>query len=97
MTFDAAIGDFVREYRRDQPEYVTAYVATLATNRNIAIYGRDVIDTSLGHRPGTPILDYARNLARHWSGPIIVGGKVRPQTARRRSRPPETCGNASAR
>ncbi len=88
QAIDAATGDLVWEYRRDNPEDVTEYVGNLTTNRNIAIYGRHIIDTSVDNHVfaldaetgrlawQTPILDYTRNPARHSSGPIIAGGKV---------------------
>ena len=88
QAIDAATGDLVWEYRRDNPADVTEYVGNLTTNRNIAIYGRHIIDTSVDNHVfaldaetgrlawETPILDYTRNPARHSSGPIIAGGKV---------------------
>ena len=47
QAIDAATGDLVWEYRRDNPDDVTEYVGNLTTNRNIAIYGRHIIDTSV--------------------------------------------------
>ena len=88
QAIDAVSGDLVWEYRRDNPADVTEYVGNLTTNRNIAIYGRHIIDTSVDNHVfaldaetgrlawETPILDYTRNPARHSSGPIIAGGKV---------------------
>ncbi len=88
QAIDAATGDLVWEYRRESPDDVEEYVGGLTTNRNIAIFGRHIIDTSIdNHVFGldavtgrlaweTAILDYRTNPARHSSGPIIAGGKV---------------------
>ncbi|MCY4076761.1 MAG: PQQ-binding-like beta-propeller repeat protein [Acidobacteria bacterium] len=88
QAIDAATGDLRWEYRRDSPDDVEEFVGNLTTNRNIAIYGRHIIDTSVDNHVfaldavtgelawETPILDYRKNPARHSSGPIIADGKV---------------------
>ncbi len=88
QAIDAATGDLVWEHRRESPDDVEEYVGGLTTNRNIAIFGRHIIDTSVDNHVfaldamtgrlawETAILDYRTNPARHSSGPIIAGGKV---------------------
>ncbi len=88
QAIDAVTGDLRWEYRRDSPDDVEEFVGNLTTNRNIAIYGSHIIDTSVDNHVfaldattgrlawETPILDYRKNPARHSSGPIIAGGKV---------------------
>lgn len=85
---DAATGDGIWEYRRDLPEDLEDFFPVSEINRNIAIYGHLIINTSdddyvfaLDARSGqlvweTEILDYRRNPAQHTSGPIIANGKV---------------------
>ena len=90
QAIDAATGDLLWEYRRDRPDDLGDYlIASLAdTNRNLAIYGNLIIDTSgddhvfaLDATTGelawdTEILDYRVNPANQTSGPIIADGKV---------------------
>ena len=88
QAIDAVTGDLVWEYRRDHPDDLTDYVFTSATNRNIAIYDRLIIDTSAdGYAYAvdavtgrlaweTHVLDYKTLPAAHTSGPIIAGGRV---------------------
>ena len=90
QAIDAVTGDLIWEHRRDVPDDVGEYVfGALATNnRNIAIYDRLIIDTSvddhifaLDVQTGemvweTEVLDYRVNPATQGSGPIIAGGKV---------------------
>ena len=77
------------EHRRDVPDDIAEYVGGLEdTNRNLAIYGRLIIDTSaddyvfaLDATTGrlvweTQILDYKTVPARQSSGPIIANGKL---------------------
>ena len=103
QAIDAVTGDLRWEYRRALPDDVDEYVAGSSTNRNIAIHGSHVIDTSgdgfvyaLDAATGrlaweTQMLDYTVNPARYSSGPIVAGGKV---VAGRSCRPqggPEAC------
>ncbi len=88
QAIDAVTGDLRWEYRRDSPDDIEEYVGGLTTNRNIAIHGRYIIDTSIDNHVfaldaatgrlawETAILDYRTNPARHSSGPIIAGGRV---------------------
>ena len=90
QAIDAATGDLTWEYRRSLPDDVCDFLITslCATNRNLAIYGNLIIDTSvddfvfaLDATSGqmvweTQILDYTKNPANQTSGPIIANGKV---------------------
>jgi alcohol dehydrogenase (cytochrome c) len=86
---DAATGDLRWEHRRDVPDDIATYVGGMEdTNRNLAIYGERIIDTSaddyvfaLDAKTGrlaweTEILDYKTVPARQSSGPIVANGKV---------------------
>ena len=87
QAFDAATGDLIWEYRRSLPSDLGEYFPVPSINRNLAIYGTSIIDTSaddylfaLDARTGelqweTQILDYRRG-AQQTSGPIIADGKV---------------------
>ena len=87
QAIDAVTGDLHWEYRRDLPDDIDDYIRGLAdVNRNVAIHGTLIIDTSnddyiyaVDATTGrlaweTEILDYKVNPARHSSGPIIAGG-----------------------
>ena len=89
QAIDAVTGDLRWEYRRDIPEDVPAVMGGLTeNNRNLAIYGTLIIDTSnddyvyaLDTMTGelaweTQMFDYQVHPARHSSGPIIANGKV---------------------
>ena len=103
QAIDAVTGDLRWEYRRDLPDDVDEYVGGSSTNRNIAIYGSYIIDTSgddfvyaLDAATGrlaweTEILDYTVNPARHSSGPIVAGGKVISGRSCRPQGGPEAC------
>ena len=99
QAIDAISGDLLWEHRREVPENVGD--AGLATNnRNIAIYGSLVIDTSVDDHVfaldattgemawETEILDYETFRALQSSGPIIANGKV---ISGRSCRKPESC------
>ena len=90
QAIDGATGDLIWEHRRDVPDDVGEYVfGALATNnRNIAIYDRLIIDTSVDDHVfaldaatgemvwETEVLDYRVNPATQGAGPIIAGGKA---------------------
>ena len=90
QAIDAASGDLRWEHRRDRPDDLDEYMLASLTdiNRNLAIHGTRIIDTSgddyvfaLDAATGelvweTEILDYRVNPANQSSGPIIAGGKV---------------------
>ena len=88
QAIDAATGDPMWEYRRQLPEDIGKAVPFPAINRNIAIYGTSIIDTSaddyvyaLDAATGklqweTRILDYRQNPAQQTAGPIIAKGMV---------------------
>ncbi len=87
QAFDAASGDVLWEYRRSLPADLADYFPVSSINRNLAIYGDSIIDTSaddfvfaLDARTGelqwqTKIFDYQRG-AQQTSGPIIANGKI---------------------
>jgi alcohol dehydrogenase (cytochrome c) len=87
QAFDAASGDLLWEYRRTLPTDLGDYFPVSSINRNLAIYGDSIIDTSsddfvfaLDARSGelqwqTRILDYKHG-AQQTSGPIIANGKI---------------------
>ena len=90
QAIDAVTGDLIWEHRRDRPDDLADYmIGTLTeTNRNIAIHGELIIDTSMDDHVfalnaetgevvwDTEILDYRVNPANQTSGPITAGGKV---------------------
>jgi alcohol dehydrogenase (cytochrome c) len=85
--FDAATGDLKWQYRRSLPDDLPKYFPVPAINRNLAIYGTLIIDTSaddyvfaLDARTGElawepKILEYQKG-AQQTSGPIIANGKI---------------------
>ena len=90
QAIDAVTGDLVWEHRREVPDDIDEYVFNnlWQNNRNIAIYGSFIIDTSvddhifaLDAATGrlaweTEILNYQVNPAMQSSGPIVADGKV---------------------
>ena len=90
QALDAVTGDLIWEYRRDRPDDLAEYMigSLTDTNRNIAIYGNLIIDTSgddhifaLDAKTGelvweTQVLDYRVHPANQTSGPIVADGKV---------------------
>ena len=90
QAIDAVTGDLVWEHRREVPEDIEEYVFNnlWQNNRNIAIYGNFIIDTSvddyvfaLDAGTGrlaweTKVVDYQEHPAMQSSGPIIANGKV---------------------
>ena len=90
QAIDAETGDLTWEHRRDRPDDLGDYmIGTLTdTNRNIAIHGELIIDTSMDDHIfalhaetgevvwDTEILDYRVNPANQTSGPIVAGGKA---------------------
>ncbi len=89
QAIDAVTGDLKWDYRRDIPDDVVEIMRGLTeNNRNVAVYGNFIIDTSnddyiyaLDMRTGdlaweTQIFDYRVHPARHSSGPIVANGKV---------------------
>jgi alcohol dehydrogenase (cytochrome c) len=84
---DAVTGDIIWEHRRQQPADINDFINQPFINRNLAIHGNLIIDTSadgalfaLDARTGkqvwlTQVLDYKRGI-HHTSGPIVADGKV---------------------
>jgi PQQ-dependent dehydrogenase (methanol/ethanol family) len=87
QALDAKTGQLLWEYRRKLPEDLGKFMPAFTINRNLAIYGNTVIDTSaddfiyaLNVDTGelawqTQILDYKKG-AQQTSGPIIANGKL---------------------
>ena len=90
QALDAVTGDLIWEYRRDRPDDLAEYMigSLTDTNRNLAIHGNLIIDTSgddyifaLDAATGelvweTQVLDYRVHPANQTSGPIVANGKV---------------------
>ena len=88
QAINAATGDLLWEYRRKWPDEVTKVFPVPGINRNLAIYGTAIIDTSaddyvfaLDGMSGdllweTQIVDFRKNAAQQTSGPIIANGKI---------------------
>ena len=91
QALDAETGDLIWEHRRDRPDDLGDYMMSGGlneTNRNIAIHGELIINTSMDDHIfalhaetgeviwDTEILDYRVNPANQPSGPIVAGGKV---------------------
>jgi PQQ-dependent dehydrogenase (methanol/ethanol family) len=84
---NAATGDIIWEHKRPNPADIEKFVNAPFINRNLAIHGHLIIDTSadgaiyaLDARTGkdvwsTQVLDYKRGV-HQTSGPIIADGKV---------------------
>ena len=104
QAMDAVSGDLLWENRRAIQEGLYQQVGgNAANNRNLAIYGRHIINTSddnhifaLDAVSGemvweTQILDYLENSATHSSGPIIADGKAISGRSCRPWGGPEAC------
>ena len=90
QAIDAASGDLIWEHRREVPDGIERFLlgTLFHINRNIAIYDKLIIDTSVDDHVfaldvatgeqvwETQILDYTVNPATQTSGPIIANGKV---------------------
>ena len=99
QAIDATSGDLLWEHRRPVPDNV-GQAGLVTNNRNIAIYGSFIIDTSVDDHVfaldattgemawETEILDYETFRALQSSGPIIANGKV---ISGRSCRKPESC------
>lgn len=87
QALNARTGDLIWEYRRKLPEDLGKFFPVPAINRNIAIHGNLIIDTSaddyvfaLNAQTGelaweTKIMEYQKG-AQQTSGPIIANGKI---------------------
>ena len=89
QALDAETGDLIWEHERETAEAARRMGGLLGSNnRNIAIYGNLIIDTSvdlhlfaLDAETGkmvweTPVLDYTKHRAIQGAGPIIANGKA---------------------
>jgi alcohol dehydrogenase (cytochrome c) len=87
QAMDAVTGDLLWEHRRKQPADIAKFINAPFINRNLAIHGNLIIDTTadgglfaLDARTGkevwsTQVLDYKTGV-HQTSGPIIADGKV---------------------
>jgi PQQ-dependent dehydrogenase (methanol/ethanol family) len=87
QAIDAVTGDLLWEHRRQLPPDLDKYINAPLINRNLAIHGTLILDTSadgyvyaLDARSGkevwsTKVLDYTTGV-HHTSGPIVADGKV---------------------
>ena len=88
QAMNAATGELLWEYKRALPEDLTKHVPVPSINRNLAIYGNNIIDTSaddfvfaVDAASGKlaweqRIQDYRELSAQETSGPIIARGKI---------------------
>ncbi len=88
QAINAATGDLLWEYKRKLPDDLNKHIPFPAINRNIAVHGTFVIDTSaddfvyaLDAATGklaweTLITDYHQHPAQQTAGPIIANGKI---------------------
>jgi alcohol dehydrogenase (cytochrome c) len=88
QAMDAATGELKWEYKRTWPDDLGKFIPVPSINRNLAIYGNNIIDTSaddfvfaLDSATGklawqTRIVDYREDPAQETSGPIIANGKI---------------------
>ena len=88
QAMNAATGDLLWEHQRKLPEDYRKFIPNPAGNRNVAMYGDKIIDTSvddfvyaLDAKTGeqaweTRIADYRELSAQHTSGPIAAKGKL---------------------
>jgi PQQ-dependent dehydrogenase (methanol/ethanol family) len=88
QALNGATGDLIWEYKRELPEDLGKHIPFPSINRNIAIYGTQIIDTSaddfvyaLNAADGklawqTRIADYRELSAQQTAGPIIANGKI---------------------
>jgi alcohol dehydrogenase (cytochrome c) len=88
QALDAATGNLVWEYKREWKEDVTKILPVPSINRNLAIYGNTIIDTSaddhvfaLDAASGklvweNRILDMKESPAQETAGPIVAKGKI---------------------
>ena len=106
QAIDAVTGDLKWKYRRDIPDDASPRLGgerLVQVNRNMAIYGRTIIDTSndgyvyaVDAVTGelvweTEIFNYDTMPTRHGAGPIIAGGRVVSGRSCRQIGGPETC------
>jgi alcohol dehydrogenase (cytochrome c) len=88
QAMNATTGELRWEYRRPLPEDLGKHLPVFSINRNLAIYGNNIIDTSaddfvmaIDATSGKlaweqRIQDYRELSAQETAGPIIAGGKI---------------------
>jgi PQQ-dependent dehydrogenase (methanol/ethanol family) len=88
QALDAATGEVKWEYKRQIPDDLGKFIPVPSINRNLAIFGDTIIDTSqddflfaLNAVTGklaweTRIVDYRETPAQETAGPLIANGKI---------------------
>jgi len=88
QAIEAASGDLLWEYRRRQPKDLNEHVPHPSLNRNVAIYGKNIIDNgfddvlyAVDAETGklvweTEVTDYHTHPSQMSSGPITADGKI---------------------
>jgi alcohol dehydrogenase (cytochrome c) len=87
QALDAVTGDLRWEYKRKLPDDLSKFLPVPSINRNLAIYGNQIIDTSAddfllaldtvtGKLAGNAHCRLSRNPAQETSGPIIANRKI---------------------
>jgi PQQ-dependent dehydrogenase (methanol/ethanol family) len=88
QAMNAVTGELLWEYKRQWPEDLGKFIPFPSINRNVAIYGNTIIDTSaddfvfaLDASTGklaweNRILDYRETPAQETAGPIVAKGKI---------------------
>ena len=88
QALDAATGEVKWEYKRQVPDDLGKFIPVPSINRNLAIFGDKIIDTSqddflfaLDAVTGrlaweTRIVDYRETPAQETAGPLIANGKI---------------------
>jgi PQQ-dependent dehydrogenase (methanol/ethanol family) len=88
QAINAATGELFWEYKRKWPEDISKFIPFPAINRNLAIYGDQILDTSaddfmyaVNTKNGqlaweTRMLDYRETPAQETAGPIVAKGKI---------------------
>jgi alcohol dehydrogenase (cytochrome c) len=88
LAFDAATGEALWSHQRELPDDVGSVIPFPHTNRNLAIYGRLIIDNgsddfvyALDAETGeqvweTQVLDYRTHPSKQGSAPLVANGKL---------------------
>src|SRR3954453_12842652 len=88
QAMNAATGDLLWEYKRALPDDLGKHIPVPSINRNLAIYGNNIIDTSADDFVGAidatsgklaweqRIQDYRELSAQETSGPITARGRI---------------------
>ena len=104
QALDATTGNLIWEYQRELPDGIFGRVGPLARdNRNIAIYGRSILDTSVDSYAfaldaltgelqwETRISDWKTDMNFNSAGPIVADGRLISGRSCRPRGGPDTC------